>query len=226
MNGKVDGDETDADCGGKVCTARCATGEDCAIVTDCVQTPTGNVCDEDTCRANGCNQDNCAYALTRTIEGSSVARGQAFVTWDSDSLDVEVQMLDATDFNDSDPNWEDDSVEIYLDLNNAGTATYETANDFQITVPRAAVALSGSTNYTAASIVVMRTNSATGYTLQISIPWNALQGAASPVGSTIGFDIGVNDDSDGGTRNHQLMLYGGPNNYQDTSQFGELVLTP
>ena len=88
------------------------------------------------------------------------------------------------------------------------------------------VALSGTTNYTAASIVVMRTNSATGYTLQISIPWNALQGSASKVGSTIGFDIGVNDDSDGGARNHQLMLYGGPNNYQNTSQFGDLVLTP
>lgn len=226
MNSKADGDETDVDCGGKVCTARCANGKDCAVVTDCIQTPTGNVCDEDACRANGCNADNCAYALTRSIDGATAARGQAFVSWDSDSLDVEIQMLDATDYNDSEANWEDDSVEIYLDLNNAGTASYEVENDFQITVPRAAVGLSGTSNYTQGAVVVSRTSNASGYSLTISIPWAALNGAASPVGSTIGFDIGVNDDSDGGPRNSQLMLYGNGNNYQNTSAFGDLVLTP
>ena len=43
---------------------------------------------------------------------------------------------------------------------------------------------------------------------------------------TIGFDVAINDDNLNGTRDGQSILYGTSNNYQDTSQFGELVLTP
>jgi hypothetical protein len=226
-NGKIDGEETDIDCGGNVCTTRCDTGDGCDHVGDCIQvTGNTNVCDDSMCRDQGCNNDNCAYPLTRYILNTGLAKGQAFVTWDSDSLDVVVEMIDATPFDDSALNWQDDSVEIYLDLNHANTATYE-GDDFQITVPRAAGALSGVGNYNMGMVVVQRTTDAMGYRLQIEIPWAALNGATSKVGSTIGFDIGVNDDSNGGdTREAQLMLYGGEFNYMNTSGFGDLVLTP
>ena len=65
-----------------------------------------------------------------------------------------------------------------------------------------------------------------GYTLQIEIPWSALNNAPSQVGKTIGFDIGVNDDSNGTGRDAQLMIYGTELNYQNTVAFGDLVLTP
>jgi hypothetical protein len=58
------------------------------------------------------------------------------------------------------------------------------------------------------------------------VPWTALNNAAYPSGKTIGFDVAVNDDSDGGDRNAQIMLYGGANNWNNTSQFGVLTITP
>jgi hypothetical protein len=226
-NGKMDGQETDVDCGGNVCATRCDTGKGCDHVGDCIQvTGNTNVCDDSKCRDQGCNNDNCAYPLTRYAINTGLVKGQAFVTWDSDSLDIVVEMLDTTPFDDSALNWQDDSVEIYLDLNNSKTSPYD-ADDFQITVPRAAGALSGLGAYNMGAIVVQRTSDAMGYRLQIEIPWAALNNAPSQVGKTIGFDIGVNDDADGGdTREAQLMLYGTDQNYMTTAAFGSLNVTP
>jgi endo-1,4-beta-xylanase len=188
------------------------------------------VCDADKCRANGCNASNCAYTLTRFIVGSTAVKGQVFVDWDSDSLDVRFEMLDATPFDDqadSALNWQDDSIEIYVDLNNAKTATYQ-ADDFQINVPRLAGnnVVGIGTGLNTGAVTVTRTSSASGYTLIIGIPWTALNNAAYPSGKTIGFDVAVNDDSDGGDRNSQIMLYGSANNWNNTSQFGTLTITP
>jgi hypothetical protein len=220
-NDKKDGTETDVDCGG-VCTAKCATGKGCDDLTDCVAK---NVCDASKCRADGCNATNCAYSLTRVIIPSTPVQGQVFVSWDSDSLDLKLELLDATSFDDSPENWKDDSIEIYLDLNHAKTATYE-ADDFQINVPRHAGnnVVGIGTNLNTGAVTVTRTTDASGYTLIVSVPWSALNGAAYPQGKTIGFDIGVNDDADGGERNGQLMLYGSDQNYLNTSQFGNLVI--
>jgi hypothetical protein len=220
-NKKKDGTETDVDCGGE-CTDRCATGKGCGDLTDCIA---NNVCDAKKCRADGCNATNCAYSLTRYIIGSGPAQGQVFVSWDTDSLDVKFEILDSTSFDDSANSWEDDSVEIYLDLNHAKTATYE-ADDFQINVSRHAGnnVVGIGTNLNTGAVTVTRTTDANGYTLIVSVPWSALNGATYPQGKTIGFDVGVNDDSDGGTRNAQMMLYGTDTNYLNTSQFGNLAI--
>ncbi len=226
-NGKKDGTETDQDCGG-VCATKCATGKGCDDLTDCVSK---NACEANKCRADGCNASNCAYTLTRFIINSSAVKGQVIVDWDSDSLDVKFEILDATPFDDdvdSSLNWKDDSVEIYLDLDNSKSAPYDGNNDFQINVPRqagnAVVGIGPITNFN--TIAVTRTTDAQGYTLSITIPWATLNNAVYPSGKTIGFDVGVNDDSDGGDRNAQLMLYGFEQNYQNTSQFGTLTITP
>jgi hypothetical protein len=220
-NDKKDANETDIDCGG-VCTTKCATGKGCDDLTDCVAK---NVCDASKCRADGCTATNCAYTLTRYIIGSSSTKGQVIVSWDNDSLDLKFEILDTTSFDDSGNNWEDDSIEIYLDLNNAKTTTYE-SNDFQVNVPRHAGnnVVGIGTNLNTGAVTVTRTTDAMGYTLIVGIPWSALNNAAYPAGKTIGFDIGVNDDSDGGTRNAQMMLYGFDQNYLNTSQFGTLTI--
>jgi hypothetical protein len=221
-NDKKDGSETDVDCGG-TCTTQCGTGKMCDDLSDCIAK---NVCDTGKCRADGCSATNCAYTLTRFIIGSTAVKGQVFVSWDSDSFDVEFEMLDATPFDDnadSALNWQDDSVEIYLDLNNAKTTTYQ-ADDFQVMVPRHAGnnVVGIGTGLNTSAVMVTRTTGAAGYTLAITIPWTALNNAAYPSGKTIGFDVAVNDDSDGGDRNSQIMLYGSAQNYLNTSQFGTL----
>lgn len=225
-NKAKDGSETDIDCGG-VCATKCATGKGCKTLSDCVA---NNVCESSKCAATGCSGKTCAYALTSFIIGSG-AKGQVVVTWDSDSLDLDFLIEDTTPFDDSALNWQDDSVEVYLDLNRGKTAAYET-DDFQITIPRNAGALSGGTgtngnlNYNAI-VVSNRKSDATGYSLSVSIPYSALNGAGDQTGKTIGFDIAVNDDTNGGdTREGQSMLYGSTENYHDTSQFGALTLTP
>ncbi|HVY32140.1 MAG TPA: sugar-binding protein [Polyangiaceae bacterium] len=225
MNKSKDANETDVDCGG-VCATKCATGKGCNRMSDCVAS---DVCDSDKCRAVGCAGGTCAYALTHYIIGSG-AVGQVIVSWDSDSLDLDFLIEDATPFDDSANNWEDDSVEIYLDLNKAKTTSYET-DDFQITVPRNAGALSGGTgaggNLNFNAIVVSnRMSDAKGYSLTVSIPYSALNNAGDQTGKTIGFDIAINDDTNGGTRDGQGMLYGGTENYHDTSAFGTLTLSP
>jgi hypothetical protein len=221
-----DGTETDVDCGG-VCATKCATGKGCKTLSDCVA---NDVCEASKCAATGCSGKTCAYLLSRFIIGSG-AKGQVVVTWDSDSLDLDFLIEDTTPFDDSALNWQDDSVEVYLDLNHAKTTAYET-DDFQITIPRNAGALSGGTgtngNLSYNAIVVSnRKTDATGYSLSVSIPYSALNGAGDQTGKTIGFDIAVNDDTNGGdTREGQSMLYGSAENYHDTSQFGALTLTP
>ncbi len=201
-------------------------GSLCSVLTDC---SAQFVCEASKCRPRGCNATNCAYDLTRFIIGTPVAasaRGQVFVTWDASKLNLDFQILDKTAQNDSANNWEDDSVEIYLDLNNAGATTYD-GDDFQINVPRDAGTLVGiGPNINFGSITVTRTENANGYQMKVSVPWNALNGAASQVGKTIGFDVAINDDRDGVARETQVMLFGFDQNYLNTSQFGELTLKP
>lgn len=207
-------------------------GNACTLVTDCqndaTPNPTGthNVCKGSKCTPTGCDATSCAYDLTRFIIGSpdaNSARGQVFISWDATGMNLDFQIHDLTAQNDSANNWEDDSVEIYFDLNHAGATTYD-ADDFQINIPRDAGTLVGIGAVNFNSITVARTESAAGYELKVTLPWSALNGAGSQVGKTIGFDIGVNDDANGGTRETQVMLFGADNNYLNTSKFGSLKL--
>ncbi len=229
-NDAKDGSETDVDCGGSVCAARCTTNQACLLVTDCrndaAVNGTHHVCDASKCRAHGCTATNCAYDLTRFIIGGATAtsaRGQAFVTWNATALLLDLQIHDTTPKDDSAENWNDDSVEVYLDLNHAKAAAFD-ADDFQINVPR-----SGTVQFIGAvdigGITVMRTDDNKDYRLQVTIPWSALNNAGSQLGKTVGFSLGLNDDSNAAVeRDTQVMLYGTADNYMNASQFGDLQL--
>jgi Carbohydrate family 9 binding domain-like len=201
----------------------------CTLVTDCPNDDNTihNVCDAGKCRARGCNATNCAYELTRFIIGAATAasaRGQVFLSWDATNFKLDFQIDDKTAQNDSPENWKDDSVEIYLDLNNSKMATYD-ADDFQINVPRDAGALQSIGNgLNLGAITVVRTENAVGYELKVTLPWSALNGAGSQLGKTIGFSIGLNDDNNGADRDTQVMLFGGDQNFNNTTGFGNLNL--
>jgi len=167
---------------------------------------------------------DCSFPLTRYIEGNTGNMGTVTITWDATNLYYYFDVVDSTAQNDSALHWEDDSVELYLDLNNGKSGAYQ-SDDHQITIARGATDIQG--NYgdaTIGSIVVVRTTDAAGYTLDVTIPWAALGLGSAPVGQNIGFDFAVNNDTDGGTRNSQIMVFGDTDNHQDTTNFGTITI--
>jgi endo-1,4-beta-xylanase len=115
--------------------------------------------------------------------------------------------------------WEQDSIEIFVDQNNAKTSTYE-ADDGQYRV-----------NYTneqsfggAASAATL--TSATrvvpgGYIVEASVALDPIQAGERTL---IGFDFQVNDDGQGnGTRSSVVTWNDGTgSSFQNTSRFGVL----
>jgi len=75
-------------------------------------------------------------------------------------------------------NWEDDSVEIYLDLNNSKAPTYDN-DDFQVNMPRDAGALMALASVlNLGPITVARTRERCWLRAQSDTAWSALNGAA------------------------------------------------
>jgi hypothetical protein len=65
-----------------------------------------------------------------------------------------------------------------------------------------------------------QTNTAGGYSMEMRFSWINLGGAPTP-GTYIGFDVGVNDDDNNGTRDNQLSWNDATfGEWQDPSKFG------
>ena len=109
--------------------------------------------------------------------------------------------------------WKDDSVEIYIDANHGETATFE-KDDAQITIPANNINLkniekpelggTGDGATTGTQVAVVETDD--GWIVESAIPlkndkWNIKLAN----GTIIGFNIHLNDDDDGGDRDHKLI---------------------
>lgn len=133
--------------------------------------------------------------------------------------------------------WKDDSVEIYIDPNNGKTATYETKEgnwDSQITIgainiggdinaPMLGGTGDGANTGTIAAVV----ETADGWDVESAVPlkspgkWNIVP----TNGMKIGFNVHLNDDDDGGDRDHKLIWSANDladSSWENTSVFGEL----
>jgi hypothetical protein len=168
----------------------------------------------------------CSFPITKSvIGGGGGLSGSAIVTWDASGITFDFTVLDNTPRNDSSDTWNDDAVEVFLDLDNGKTNAYQ-SNDFQIIVPRdesATQSPQGGAN--AGSMPVERSSNAAGYKVKLTVPWSTLGASGNPpLGATIGFDLAIDDDFDGGGRDSQLVVFGTPDNFQNTSAFGELEL--
>jgi endo-1,4-beta-xylanase len=109
--------------------------------------------------------------------------------------------------------WGDDSVEIYIDANNAETETYE-GDDSQITIGAVNMELKnieapelggtgdGPNTGTQAAVV----KSADGWVVEAAVPLKNDKWEIVPADNKIiGFNIHLNDDDDGGDRDHKLI---------------------
>jgi hypothetical protein len=166
---------------------------------------------------------DCAFPLSRYVIGSGPSMGTVTMTWDATNLYFDFAIVDATPFDDSSLHYLDDSVEIYLDINNGKTTSYQ-ADDRQFTIARSGTDIQGN-NSVSVGVVVGRTSDAAGYTLDVTIPWASMNVVSAPLEEEIGFDFAINDDTDGGdSRERQVMVFGAINNHENTSAWGTIKL--
>lgn len=148
------------------------------------------------------------------------ATGVAKALWDDENLYVLIQVSD-TQLDKSSANvWEQDSVEIFIDENNAKTTFYQD-DDGQYRVN-----FDNETSFNpvgiAAGFISAANVSGTNYTIEARIPFKSITPANEV---KIGFDVQVNDAKDGARQSVAAWNDTTGNGYQDPSVFGVLTLT-
>jgi endo-1,4-beta-D-glucanase Y len=160
-----------------------------------------------------------------TISSSTDLSATFQSRWDASALYILMNVTDDVKKNDSPASnvYDDDAVEIYIDINNDKATTYG-ANDFEYTF-RWNDATLYEKNSRLTGVVLGQTTTATGYIMEIKIPWSTLTLSSPAAGVLVGFDVMINDDDDGGTRDGKMSWNAGTDNaWQDPSLFGTVIL--
>jgi len=133
-------------------------------------------------------------------------------------------------FNDSTDSWHDDSVEIFLDIGNEQSTTYD-SNDFQKVYSFSGSSVNGSssssqiqTTFASSRQVDTAVNTISYYEIEID-----MSSINMTTATTFGIDVHINDDDDGGDRNAKWAWYapiGNDNSWRDPSLFGQGILVP
>ncbi|WP_191968572.1 sugar-binding protein [Cellvibrio sp. KY-GH-1] len=146
----------------------------------------------------------------------------------ADRLFLLVEVNDVTKTNDSGASWwEDDVIEIFIDGNNSKGTSYDGINDFQLGFRwnDAAIQVGGNSVNRTNGIVKSHYATASGHTLEVSIPWATI-GVTPAVGDRIGLDVSVDDDDNGGARDSQLTSFATTAmGWSDPSLFGAVYIT-
>jgi hypothetical protein len=162
--------------------------------------------------------------VNKTVLGNTYGANAQFKTlWDENNLYVGVTVTDSQLTNPApSPPWEGSMVEVYLDATHSRTVTVNSA-DFEFGFPWNSTTpweINGRTT----GVTMKTTTLATGYVVEASIPWATL-GLTPSTGYTLGFDLGVDvNHNGGGCRDGQLMWNGGSDNYENTGHYGDLTL--
>ncbi|MFA9389022.1 MAG: sugar-binding protein [Prolixibacteraceae bacterium] len=125
--------------------------------------------------------------------------------WDNENLYVLVNVTDDLKINDSDADWQDDAIEIYIDINNDKLDGYG-LTDYQYTFAwnnNTSITANGPTSNFEFKIV----DTANGYLLEVKMPWVTLGLAEAKSNVTLGYDVHVHDDDDGGDRDNKLAWF-------------------
>jgi tetratricopeptide (TPR) repeat protein len=134
--------------------------------------------------------------------------------WDANNLYLLVEVTDDSLKNDSNEFYNDDAIEIFIDSDNSKSESYGD-NDFQFHVAwdQNKPTIEEATHQATEGVQFVMTTTKTGYRTEIKFPWSTLKAKAS-AGTTIGFDIHVDDDDDddGGDRDTKLAWYGTEDN--------------
>jgi hypothetical protein len=148
-------------------------------------------------------------AIEKVIAGSPVSStdfSANFKTlWDQSGLYVLTVVTDDAKINDSGEVWQDDAVEIFIDIDN-NKQTWYGSNDFQYTFrwnDQTVYSNNGGTD----GVQFKITGTSTGYILETKFPW-ATVGLTTPKANVLlGFDVQVHDDDNGAERDNKFAWY-------------------
>lgn len=142
------------------------------------------------------------YALENYLAGDAVSASDLSIhfktLWDNENLYVLVDVTDDVKINDSGDVWQDDAVEIYIDINNDKQTSYG-SDDIQYSFRWNDLSVH-SNNGRTDGIQFSVSGSSTGYLLEVRFPWNTLGLDDPEPGEFLGFDVHVHDDDDGSER--------------------------
>lgn len=159
---------------------------------------------------------------TRFVVGSSGATAKVKLLWDAGHLYVFATVADPLLSKASANPWEQDSIELFLDQNNAQTPTYQ-SDDSQYRVnylnERSFGGAASSAKFTTATRTIPG-----GYIVEAAI---AIDAAPLVIGQFLGFDAQVNNDATGSGVRASVATWNDSTGlaFQDTSVFGTLQLS-
>jgi endo-1,4-beta-xylanase len=153
------------------------------------------------------------------VEGTSGSTAKVRMMWDAGHVYILAVVTDNR-LSKASPNpWEQDSIEVFVDQNNAKTSSYQ-PDDAQYRVNYAneqsyGGAASANTFATATTIIPG------GYVVEAAISLDAVQAQEN---GFIGFDIQVNNDEQGNGTRSSVATWNDPSgqSYQNTSKLGVL----
>ncbi len=159
-----------------------------------------------------------------SVSGPADLSGWFKTLWDEQYFYILAVVTDDVKVNDSQDVYEDDGIELFFDIGNNKATTYG-ARDVQYTFRWNDTQIHRNpSGRSVAGISFVMTGTATGYVFEARVPWSTLQGSPL-VGQLHGFDIHINDDDNGGTRDGKLS-WASPNDdaWQNPSLLGTMVL--
>lgn len=161
-------------------------------------------------------------AVTKTVDGSTAGTSAQFRTlWDDQYLYVGVTVIKSGLFNNSAEIYNNDSIEVFLNTSDALTPTNQ-LDDFDFLFGWNNPVVSERLGRVSGILFATATIS-NGYTLEAAIPWATLSTSPS-AGTTLGFDLAVNEGDASGCRAGELIWNGGFFDTVDSRTFGSLAL--
>ncbi|MCS6824506.1 MAG: glycosyl hydrolase family 8 [Cytophagaceae bacterium] len=160
-----------------------------------------------------------------TVTNSSDLSGQWKAMWDNTYLYFLVVVTDDVKINNGgSDSYNDDGIEIYIDIGNDNANTYG-ANDHQYVFRWNDPVVTEPHGHSTAGIQFAKTDNPTGYIMEIRMPWSTLGLASPSPGTLVGLDVHINDDDDNGARDGKLSWSASADMaWTDPSYMGTIIL--
>ncbi len=138
-----------------------------------------------------------------TILLNASVSAKAKLLWDSENLYVYAEVTDAVLNDANKEEYQQDSLEVFIDENNAKTETYE-ADDKQYRISFNNRLSFNGTKCTASNMKSAAKITSNGYAIEASFKWTDIKPAA---GTSIGLDLQINDADKSGSRKGTLNWF-------------------